>query len=89
MRFAKITILNLFYTPGLISKITLNKCKKGVKVINVARGGIIDESDLYDALESGQCSGAAIDVYPEEPPKSEITKKLIKHDLVIATPHLG
>lgn len=73
----------------LISTKSLNKCKKGVKIINVARGGIINESDLLDALESGQCGGAAIDVYQEEPPKQEITKKLIQHPKIICTPHLG
>lgn len=65
------------------------KCKKGVRVVNVARGGIIDEAALFDALESGQCGGAALDVYPEEPPKSEASKKLINHSKVVATPHLG
>lgn len=73
----------------LISTETLSKCKKGVKVVNVARGGVIDEEAIYVALESGQCGGAAFDVYEEEPPKSEITKKLIQHPKVIATPHLG
>lgn len=76
-------------TRDLISKKTLNKCKKGVKVVNVARGGIINESDLLDALKSGQCGGAALDVYSEEPPKSELTKTLIQHPAVVATPHLG
>lgn len=42
---------------------TLSKCKKGVKVINCARGGIIDEDALLRALESGQCGGAALDVF--------------------------
>lgn len=65
------------------------KCKKGVKIVNVARGGIVDEQAVLDALESGQCGGAAFDVYPEEPPKSEVTKKLIQHPKVVATPHLG
>ena len=68
---------------------TLNKCKKGVKIINVARGGIIDEEAILKGLQSGQCGGAAFDVYEEEPPKSEITKLLIQHPKVIATPHLG
>ncbi|CRL02694.1 CLUMA_CG015888, isoform B [Clunio marinus] len=76
-------------TRNLISKTTLNKCKKGVKVVNVARGGVIDEFAILEALESGQCGGAAFDVYEEEPPKSEVTKKLIQHNKVIASPHLG
>lgn len=73
----------------LISKETLDKCKKGVKIINVARGGVINEAAILEALESGRCGGAAIDVFEEEPPKSEITKKLISHPKVVATPHLG
>lgn len=76
-------------TRNLVSAETLAKCKKGVKVINVARGGIIDERALYDALESGQCGGAALDVYTEEPPKSEFLFTLLKHPKVVATPHLG
>lgn len=54
--------------------------------MNVARGGIIDEEALYRALESGQCGGAGLDVYIQEPPK-DFT--LAKHPKVIATPHLG
>jgi len=76
-------------TRNLISTKTLGQCKKGVKVVNVARGGVIDEAAILLALASGQCGGAAFDVYEEEPPKSEITKKLIQHEKVIATPHLG
>lgn len=76
-------------TKNLISTGTLAKCKKGVKVVNVARGGIIDEAAVLEALESGQCGGAAFDVYAEEPPKSEVTKALIKHPKIVATPHLG
>lgn len=55
----------------------------------MARGGIVNEADLLKDLESGHCGGAAIDVYPEEPPKSDVTKNLIKHPKVVATPHLG
>jgi D-3-phosphoglycerate dehydrogenase len=76
-------------TKNLICKKTLGLCKKGVKIVNVARGGIINEQDLLEALESGQCGGAALDVYEEEPPKCEITKKLIQHSKVTAMPHLG
>ncbi|ALC39304.1 CG6287 [Drosophila busckii] len=76
-------------TKNLINASTLAKCRKGVKVINVARGGIIDEQAVLDALESGQCAGAAFDVFPEEPPKSAVTKALVAHPKVVATPHLG
>ena len=57
-----------------------------MKFINVARGGIIDEKALLDALNSGQCGGAALDVFEEEPP---VDLKLIQHSGVICTPHLG
>lgn len=60
-----------------------------MKIINVARGGIVDEASILEALESGHCGGAAFDVYEEEPPKSELTKKLIQHPKFIGTPHLG
>lgn len=60
-----------------------------MKVVNVARGGVIDEVAILEALESGQCAGAAFDVFEEEPPKADITRKLILHANVIATPHLG
>lgn len=52
-------------TRDLLNQITFPKCKKGVKIVNVARGGIINEMDLYDALNSGQVGGAALDVFTE------------------------
>ena len=67
----------------------LNKCKKGVYVVNVARGGIVDEEGLLRSLESGHCGGAALDVFTEEPPKSAGLIKLLSHPKVLATPHLG
>ncbi|KAK4880347.1 hypothetical protein RN001_008493 [Aquatica leii] len=76
-------------TRNLIDAKVLAQCKKGVKIVNVARGGIIDEHALFQALESGQCNGAGLDVYEQEPPTEEITWKLIKHPKVVATPHLG
>ncbi|XP_037960089.1 D-3-phosphoglycerate dehydrogenase [Teleopsis dalmanni] len=76
-------------TRNLICAETLGKCKDGVKVVNVARGGIIDEEAVLEALKTGKCGGAAFDVYSEEPPKSEVTKTLIAHPRVVATPHLG
>lgn len=47
-------------------------CKRGVRVINVARGGIIDEHDLLTALNDGRCGGAALDVFTSEPPKGKM-----------------
>ncbi|XP_064456721.1 D-3-phosphoglycerate dehydrogenase-like [Ornithodoros turicata] len=73
-------------TKHLINKDTLGKCKKGVKIINVARGGIVHEDDLLAALESGHCGGAGLDVFVEEPPKNHA---LIGHPKVVCTPHLG
>uniref|UniRef100_A0A914WNM1 D-3-phosphoglycerate dehydrogenase n=1 Tax=Plectus sambesii TaxID=2011161 RepID=A0A914WNM1_9BILA len=73
-------------TENLINKTTLQQCKRGVYVINVARGGIIEETDLLAALNDSHCAGAAFDVYIEEPPKD---RSLIDHPKVICTPHLG
>ncbi len=73
-------------TENLLSKNEFAKCKDGVKIINCARGGIVSESDLLDALNSGKVSGAAFDVFTEEPPANY---DLIKHPNFIATPHLG
>ena len=76
-------------TRNLICTATLAKMKKGVFVINAARGGIINEADLLVALKSGHVKGAAIDVYDAEPPTSPVTKELIAHPHVVCTPHLG
>ena len=73
-------------TKGLLNDETLARCKKGVRVINCARGGIIDEKALLRALESGHVGGAALDVFEVEPPKDN---PLLRHPRVIATPHLG
>lgn len=74
-------------TKNLISKETLKKCKDGVKIVNCARGGIINEDDIVEALNSGKVSSAAFDVYTQEPPDFE--HPLFKHPKVILTPHLG
>jgi D-3-phosphoglycerate dehydrogenase len=73
-------------TIGLIGKGAFNKMKKGVFIINCARGGIIDEKALIDALDSGKVAGAALDVFEKEPPEDW---SLAKHPRVICTPHLG
>ncbi len=60
--------------------------KDGVYIINCARGGIINEKDLYEALESGKVAGAALDVFEKEPP---VDNPLVGHPNVVCTPHLG
>ncbi len=74
-------------TENLISAETLQKCKKGVKIINCARGGIVNEQALLEALNNGQVSAAAFDVYETEPP--DLSSKLFQHDKILTTPHLG
>jgi len=73
-------------TENLLASKTFSVCKRGVKIINVARGGIVSEPELLDAIKQGQVGGAAIDVFVEEPPKN---RELVEHPLVICTPHLG
>jgi len=74
------------HTAGLINKDALLKMKDGVRIINCARGGIIVEADLKDALDSGKVAGAALDVFEVEPATENA---LFGHDKVICTPHLG
>ena len=62
------------------------KMKKGVRIVNCARGGIVEENALYEALTSGKVAGAALDVFAEEPPTDW---KLLKLDNVIGSPHIG
>ncbi|XP_039281092.1 hydroxypyruvate reductase [Nilaparvata lugens] len=76
-------------TRNLINDAVFAKCKKGMKVINVARGGIIEEAALLKALNNGACGGAGLDVFSEEPPKSAVTLEIIGHPRVVCTPHLG
>lgn len=75
-------------TAYLINKNTLNRMKKGVRIINCARGGIIDEAALKEALETGQVKCAAIDVFENEPNIAE--SPLVKYEgNILLTPHLG
>jgi D-3-phosphoglycerate dehydrogenase len=63
--------------------------KGGVLIVNCARGGIISEAAMLEALESGKVAGAAFDVWSEEPPDDATLKKLIAHPRMVVTPHLG
>lgn len=73
-------------TAGLINKTTIAKMKDGVRIINCARGGIVNEADLFEALKSGKVAAAAFDVFEKEPPENH---PLLTLDNFIATPHLG
>jgi D-3-phosphoglycerate dehydrogenase len=73
-------------TKGIINAAAIAKMKKGVRLINCARGGLIVEADLKTALDSGHVAGAALDVFEEEPAK---TNALFGHENVVCTPHLG
>ena len=74
-------------TRNLISEKSIQTMKTGVYILNCARGGIINESDLIKGLDSGKIAGAAIDVFEEEPPPKD--NPLLQHERVICTPHLG
>jgi D-3-phosphoglycerate dehydrogenase len=73
-------------TRNILSAEALAKTKKGVRIVNCARGGLIDETALKAALDSGHIAGAALDVFSEEPAKQNT---LFGHEKVVATPHLG
>ena len=72
---------------GLINAARIAKMRKGVRIINCARGGIVDESALAEALQSGHVAGAALDVFVEEPPPAD--HPLLKCPNLVVTPHLG
>ncbi|MCL0087871.1 phosphoglycerate dehydrogenase [Dehalococcoidia bacterium] len=73
-------------TRGLIGADELRLVKPAVRLINTARGGIIDEEALFEAIEEGRVAGAAIDVFTKEPATQSI---LLKSDKIVVTPHLG
>jgi len=74
-------------TTNMINASVLAKMKPGVRIINVARGGIVDEAALAAAIEEGKVAGAAFDVYNQEPPNGSPLLKLT--DKIVLTPHLG
>jgi D-3-phosphoglycerate dehydrogenase len=86
---ADFVTLHLAKTPetmGLVGRELLAKAKPGIRIINVARGGIVDEAALADAIRSGHVAGAALDVFAEEPTTSS---PLFDLPSVVVTPHLG
>uniref|UniRef100_A0A7C9A7B6 D-3-phosphoglycerate dehydrogenase n=1 Tax=Opuntia streptacantha TaxID=393608 RepID=A0A7C9A7B6_OPUST len=74
-------------TKNIFNDDTFSKMKKGVRIVNVARGGVINEDALVRALDSGVVAQAALDVFEEEPPPKD--SKLVQHENVTVTPHLG
>jgi D-3-phosphoglycerate dehydrogenase len=74
-------------TTGMLGKEQFNICKDNLLVVNAARGGIVDEEALIEALDAGKCAGAAIDVYLSEPPAEDHPFR--SNPKVLATPHLG
>ncbi|MBF0101176.1 MAG: phosphoglycerate dehydrogenase [Desulfobacterales bacterium] len=84
--YISIHVPKLKNTLGMINKDAFSKMKDGVMLINCARGGLVNEADLYEALKSKKVSGAALDVFAEEPPGQS---PLFEFDTVIGTPHLG
>jgi len=73
-------------TKGMIGKEEISRLKDNAVIVNCARGGLVDENALLEALETGKLYGAALDVFKDEPPKDS---KLVKHSRTIVTPHLG
>lgn len=74
-------------TRGIVGAPAFAKMRKGVRIINCARGGLVDEAALYEAIKSGIVAGAALDVFEQEPPPAN--HPLLSLEEVIATPHLG
>jgi D-3-phosphoglycerate dehydrogenase len=73
-------------TRGLLSKDAFSKMKPGIRIVNAARGELVDEEALLQALESGRVAGAGLDVHAQEPPRDW---RLARHPRVVATPHIG
>src|SRR5229473_3523336 len=76
-------------TENMLAAREIALMKPGVRIVNCARGGIINEGDLLAALGSGHVAGAAVDVWTEEPPVSPLVRRLVQHPRVVVTPHLG
>jgi D-3-phosphoglycerate dehydrogenase len=74
-------------TKNILNAKAIAQCKPGVRIINCARGGLVEEAALLEALKSGQVGGAALDVYEKEPPAEDLAFRALPN--VVLTPHLG
>jgi len=86
--FLSIHVPKTAETANLFDRETLAKCKRGIRIINAARGGIIDEEALVEAIEEGQVAGAALDVFAQEPLSGDSPLRSLG-DRILLTPHLG
>ncbi len=84
--FVTVHVAKTTETAGLIGKELLARARPGLRIVNVARGGIVDEEALAEAIRSGHVAGAALDVFTEEPTTSS---PLFELESVVVTPHLG
>ena len=84
--FVTIHVPKTAETVGLVGRELLSKAKPGIRIVNTARGGIVDEEALYDAIRAGVVAGAALDVFSKEPPGAS---PLFELESVVVTPHLG
>jgi D-3-phosphoglycerate dehydrogenase / 2-oxoglutarate reductase len=75
-------------TRGILNRDSLRICRRGVAIVNCARGGIVDEASLLEHLKSGHVGGAALDVFTSEPP-TDAVRALIAHPNVVSTPHIA
>ena len=85
--FISLHVPRLKETVNMINAEILARMKPGVRLINCSRGEVVNLDDLYGALEQGHVAGAALDVFPQEPPSGDLP--ILKHPRVILTPHLG
>ncbi len=85
--FITLHVPRLKETENMVNRNFISKMKPGCRIINCSRGNVVDLDALYEGLESGQVGGAALDVFPEEPPGADLP--ILQHPKVILTPHLG
>ncbi len=85
--FITLHVPKLAETANMVDAAMIAKMKPGVRIVNASRGEVVNLDDLYEALKSGHVAGAALDVFPKEPP--DYSHPIFEHPAVIFTPHLG